>query len=412
MRVIMNIKWFDSIEQVQTFLEGSECLKFEGDHVKEKYQWTQDVLVKFSYYKLPRKDKHVIRAYIGRVTGYKSAQVTRLIRQYKRRGYVKLTAYKRHRFAQKYTHADIRLLAETDKLHELNGFATKKILEREVMHGHSEYGNIANISVSHIYNLRNDLRYRKENTWYSKTKATQVAIGERRKPDPQGKPGYIRIDTVHQGDFDGQKGVYHINAVDEVTQWEIVGAVEKISEQFLNPLLDDILAQFPTVILGFHSDNGSEFVNKVVAKLLNKRLIQQTKSRSRQTNDNALVESKNGAIVRKHMGYAHIPQSFAHDINQFYRTFLNPYLNFHRPCFFPKNDVDSTGKIRKKYRYADMKTPYEKLISLPNAQNYLRDGVTFEKLDAIACQFSDNQFAERMVKARNTLWESILNRVA
>ena len=59
-----------------------------------------------------------------------------------------------------------------------------------------------------------------------------------------------------------------------------------------------------------------------------------------------------------------------------------------------------------------MKTPYEKLISLPNAQNYLRDGVTFEKLDAIACQFSDNQFVERMVKARNTLWESILNRVA
>ena len=412
MRVIMNIKWFDSIEQVQTFLEGSECLKFESDHVKEKYKWTQDVLVKFSYYKLPRKDKHVIRAYIGRVTGYKSAQITRLIRQYRRSGYVKVTAYKRHRFAQKYTHADIRLLAETDKLHELNGFATKKILEREVMHGHSEYGNIANISVSHIYNLRKDLRYRRQHTWYSKTKATQVAIGERKKPDPQGKPGYIRIDTVHQGDFNGQKGVYHINAVDEVTQWEIVGAVEKISEPFLTPLLDDILSQFPTVILGFHSDNGSEFVNKVVAKRLNKLLIQQTKSRSRQTNDNALVESKNGAIVRKHMGYAHIPQSFAHDINQFYRTFLNPYLNFHRPCFFPKNDVDSTGKIRKKYRYADMKTPYETLISLPNAQNYLRDGVTFEKLDAIACQFSDNQFAERMVNARNTLWESILNSVA
>jgi hypothetical protein len=47
-----------------------------------------------------------------------------------------------------------------------------------------------------------------------------------------GKPGYIRIDTVHQGDLDGCKGVYHINAVDEVTQIEIVVSVEKISEQY------------------------------------------------------------------------------------------------------------------------------------------------------------------------------------
>jgi len=207
-------------------------------------------------------------------------------------------------------------------------------------------------------------------------------------------------------------GSSSINAVDEVTQWEVVGAVEKISEWYLKPLLEDILTQFPTVILGFHSDNGSEFINKVVAELLNKLLVQQTKSRARHTNDNALVEFKNGAIVRKHMGYAHIPQSFAQQINLFHRDFLNPYLNFHRPCFFSKDELDSKGKIRKKYLYEDMKTPYEKLISLPNAQSYLRHDVSFEKLDAIASQFSDNQFAERMVKARNKLWDSILNRVA
>ena len=64
-----------------------------------------------------------------------------------------------------------------------------------------------------------------------------VAIGERRKPEPGGRPGYLRVDTVHQGDLDGVKGVYHINAVDEVTQWQVVGAVEHISEAWLEPLL-------------------------------------------------------------------------------------------------------------------------------------------------------------------------------
>jgi hypothetical protein len=102
------------------------------------------------------------------------------------------------------------------------------------------------------------------------------------------------------------KGVYHINAVDEVTQWEIVGSVEQISEAFLLPMLKEMLAQFPFRIRGFHSDNGSEYINHLVAELLGKLLIEQTKSRPRHSNDNGLAESKNGAVVRKHMGaYAH-----------------------------------------------------------------------------------------------------------
>ena len=114
------------------------------------------------------------------------------------------------------------------------------------------------------------------------------------------------MDTVHQGDLDGVKGVYHVNAVDEVTQWEIVGATEQISEAWLLPILEEMIEQFPFLILGFHSDNGSEFINHVVAQLLNKLLVEQTKSRPRHSNDNGLAESKNGAVVRKHMGYGHM----------------------------------------------------------------------------------------------------------
>jgi len=66
--------------------------------------------------------------------------------------------------------------------------------------------------------------------------------------------------------------------------------------------LKEILVQYPFRILGFHADNGSEYINHVVAGLLEKLQIELTKSRTRQTNDQALVEGKNGSIVRKQIG--------------------------------------------------------------------------------------------------------------
>ena len=186
---------------------------------------------------------------------------------------------------------------------------------------HPEYERLAGISVAHLYNLRGGAQYRKRRVVFQKTKPRAVAIGERRKPEPGGQPGYIRIDTVHQGDKDGVKGVYHINAVDEVTQWEIVGAVEQISEAWLMPVLEDMLDQFPFHIRGFHSDNGSEFINEKVSKLLNKLLAEQTKSRPRRSNDNGLAETKNGAVIRKHIGYGHIRSEHAEAINSLQGVF-------------------------------------------------------------------------------------------
>ena len=133
--------------------------------------------------------------------------------------------------------------------------------------------------MAHIYNLRKSRAYREKRISYQKTRPVQVAIGERRRPDPQGRPGYLRIDTVHQGDLEGVKGLYHINAVDEVTQWQVVGATAHISEAWLIPVLEAMLRQCPFPIRGLQSDNGSESINRVVASLLNKLLIEQTKSR-------------------------------------------------------------------------------------------------------------------------------------
>ena len=138
---------------------------------------------------------------------------------------------------------------------------------------------------------------------YSPRRAGRFPLASDASPIPKGKPGYLRVDTVHQGQHDGKAGVYHINAVDTVTQWQAIGCVETISERHMIPVLEAILHQFPFRILDFHCDNGSEFINQNVAGMLEKLLIEFTKSRAYRTTDNALVEGKNGATVRKHIGY-------------------------------------------------------------------------------------------------------------
>ncbi len=244
---------------------------------------------------------------------------------------------------------------------------------------------------------------------FARTKSVSISIGIRRKPEPQGRPGYIRVDTVHQGDLNGQKGVYHINMVDAVTQWEIVLCVETISEAHLKPVLAEALRMFPFVILNFHSDNGSEFINGVVAKILNKLLIEQTKSRSGRTNDNALVEGKNGSVIRKHMGYCHIEQKHAPLIQRFYEEHFNTYLNFHRPCGFATVTVDEKGRRHKKYE--TYQTPYERLKLIEDATEddvtYLRDGVSLEALDKIAAKQTDNECALGMQEAKDRLFRKL-----
>ena len=323
-----------SLEQVRAFLAGSGEVRFAGQSRSEIYGWTERTLVRFEYAGLGKRDKGLVRRYIARMTGLSRAQVTRLITSFAGSGRVQVRTYDRRKFAARYTSADVDLLAYVDKAHgNLSGPAIKRVLERE----YSEYGQKAferleRISVAQIYRFRSSERYRKANATYQPTRPTPIPIGERRKPRPQGRPGFLRIDTVHQGDHDGSKGIYHINAVDEVTQWEIVAATPQISERFLIPVLEQMLEQFPFVIRGFHSDNGSEFINYTVAKLLDKLLIEQTKSRAHRTGDNGLVETKNGAIVRKHVGFGHIGAQHAEAVDHFHRTWLNPYLNFHRPC--------------------------------------------------------------------------------
>ena len=163
-------------------------------------------------------------------------------------------------------------------------------------------------------------------------------------------------------------------------------------------------------MLGFHSDNGSEYINHRVAELLDKLLIYFTKSRSRHSNDNALAESKNASVVRKIFGYTHIPQKWAKNLNEFNHQFLNPHLNYHRPCFFPEIKEDKKGKQKKYYSYENMMTPYDKLKSLPSAQDYLKPEATFEDLDEFAMKMSDNESAEILNREQAKLFDLVFER--
>lgn len=395
----MDFKHLKTVEDLRTFINGSQRFIIKARTIEDRYEIITDLVDRFVYHRLSKHDKHVVLKTLKLFTGYKKSQLHQLI-ELALKGTLSRKPYQRLNIYHKYTGADIKLLEHTDELHfRLSAAATHEIMRREyTVFGHTAFKNSSTISLSHINNLRMTETYKAK--YLAHTIARQVPIGETTKPATNDIPGSIRIDSV------SQKDVYHINAVDEITQWEIVICVPQISEEYLKPALESLLDQFPFVIFNFHSDRGSEFINKVVATLLNKLLIHQTKSRSRHCNDNALVEGKNGSVVRKNLGYFHINQSLVTKFNEFFIDWFNPYLNYHRPCGYV-TEIKTDFKGREKKIYGQYTTPYEKLkeISKDEGMNFLKDGQSFEKLDIMAYRESDNEFAEQMRKRQNELFD-------
>lgn len=419
MVIDMQEERLDSIERLEQFLEGTAGVspRVPGGET-QRQDHVRRVLARFNYAGLARRDKGVVVRYLQHTSGYSRQHLVRLIARFVARKPLGQRRAPAAGFYRRYTEADVRLLAHTDALHDTpNGRTAKRLFERAwTVHGDTRYERLAGISVSHLYNLRATPRYKDcRVNWLGTRAGKGVTIGVRRAPRPEGRAGFIRIDSVHQGDQDGLKGVYHINAVDCVTQWEVVATCEKISEAYLLPVLAQMLAAFPFTILGVHADNGSEYINHRVARMLNKLNAELTKSRPRRSTDNALAEAKNGAVVRKFLGYSHIPQRFAAQVNVFCRDYLNPYLNLHRPCLFAERHTDAKGKVVKRYPQRLVQTPLEKLVGMsPQCQN-LRPDVTLFALQQQADEISDNEAADRLQKARTALFESInrrLNRAA
>lgn len=395
-----------TLAEMTEFVSSNQGVDCEAIEQEAGYELIERVLKQQQYRRLKKGQKGIVRRFLAKITGLSRAQLTRLIRRWMETRKIERKPEWRPSFKRRYTETDIALLAEVDAAHaDLSGPAVRHLLGRELeVYGNEKFRRLAGISASHIYNLRKSAAYRKLRVRVQHTQARQVSIGERRKPDPKGKPGYLRVDTVHQGQQDGKAGVFHINAIDTVTQWEVVGCVATICERDLIPVLEAMLHQFPFRIRGFHCDNGSEFLNHQVVRLLNKLLVEEfTKSRAYRTTDNALVEGKNGAVVRKQIGYGAIGAEHAEAFQKFYTAHFNPYLNYHRPCGFATIETNRRGKRKRVYRHNDYRTPYEKLTSLKDWQKNLKEGISEQMLKREAERISDTEAARRMQKAKLAL---------
>ena len=404
-----------TLDDIRAFLDGSEAADITPHDREAAYAFIERALVRFKYhFGLSRAGKGLVREFLAKVTGYSDAQLSRLIAQQRRTGRIR-----DHRlrpparpFATVYTTADAVLLAEVDEAFgQLSGPATKRILWRQYhVFGDERFERLAGISNGHIYNLRGRRAYRSARTTFRATRGAISSIGKRRRPRPEGRPGFVRVDTVHSGDLGGEKGVYVINMVDEVTQFQQRAVVPRITEHFMVPVLVALVGALPFRVLGFHADNGSEYVNHRVAAMLNKLHIEEfTKSRPRRSNDNALVESKNGNVVRRWLGHSHIPEHLAPQANAFLRDFLSPFLNHHRACLFAVEVEAANGRRRRKYPQELVMTPYEKLRSLPGADGFLKPGITFEQLDAAAHAATDLEAAQEVQRARKALFRLVAN---
>mgnify|MGYP003525688461 CR=1 FL=1 len=414
MVIDMNEAQVRTVEQVRQVLEGTQALQFSAAQDDEgRYRWIDAVLRRLDYRQLARSHRGPVLAYLQRLSGYSRAQVTRLVARWMAgRPLVKNYQAPEYAFARRYTSADVALLVEVDRaMGTLSGPATACVLRRQRdVFAVPGFERLGDLSVGHLYNLRASAGYRAQRVVQTKTRPTRrVDIGVRRAPAPEGRAGFVRIDSVHQGDQDGVKGLYHINAVDCVTQWQVVASVHTLSEVHLLPVIEQMLEQFPFVILGFHADNDSEYVNHKVAKLLEKLRVEFTRSRPRHSNDNGLAETKNGAVVRKEFGYAHIPQRHAARFNTYCREYLNPFLNFHRPCLFSTDVADATkpGRIKRVYRPKDAMTPLDKLAGLPEANRGLREGITLQHLRQLATALTDVQAGDELNEARLALFRRV-----
>lgn len=397
-----------TIGNLRMFLNGTLPISFQPLRREERSEWIRHTLVRFKYAMLKRCEKSVVRRYMEKIARLSDAQLDRHIAAY-RGNHPICRPYERHQPFQQYTRIDAELLATVDNATgRLSGNLTARFCANQFAAGDPRFLHLQSISSATVYRLRGMARYRECAMVMTKTKAVDRPIGERRKPEPDGIPGFIRVDTVHQGDLGKKKGVYHLNLVDEVTQWEVIMAVEQIAESVLEIVLEKAILLFPFLIRNFHSDCGGEYINYTVAGLLEKLRIRQTKSRPRRSTDNGLVESKNAAIIRREMGHWHIPGVFAPRINAFYCGQLIPYINFHRPCHFPEKEMQRDGKIVVRYKRQDCQTPYQKLLHLKGWELFLRPGITAEDLKRQAKTKTPLQAAVEKNAAKEKLFDIIL----
>ncbi|MHB8348661.1 MAG: integrase catalytic domain-containing protein [Acidiferrobacterales bacterium] len=402
----------DNNTTINALFEANKYTQLSFDTKLEKINWVKQFLNKVQYKKIKRKIlKTKIKAIIASYTGQSDRTIDLWIHKYKH-GHLKQKIYKRYVFSRKYTFEDTILLTKVDSVTErISASSLCNLFKREFNIYHKEeFKRLSNISKSQINNLRLTNTYKRRARVFEKTHSTKSHFLPIGKMEAKGVPGYLRVDTVHSGERNEVKGLYYVNMIDDVLQTEYLFTVPVISEKYMKIILDLLISSYWTPILAFHSDGGSEYNNSIVVSLLNKLHIKdQTRSRPYHCNDNALIEMKNGYIIRKHFGFLYIPKDMSDKFNIYLNTYFNQYLNFHRSCGYLTGEHKSKkGRTVREYGYYN--TPYETFKE--KYIEYLKPGLTIANLDKIAYAQSDYESAQDMAKYKKELFKEIFSTIA
>ena len=239
MQITMNNSSKTSIKQIEKCIKHLPGVEFKAEDRYQAYKWINEIFKVIKYSKLKKKERGEVLTYISTFTGYKRGWVKKLAVQYIR-GKLEIKKYQRENgFNKKYTYEDKQLLFETRKVHNfISGNAIRKIMRDEYeIYKHTEYKNIKDISVSYMYKLFGKTHDRRANKFFG-TKPKNSTIGIRAPLTYDGCAGHLNVDTVHQGDRNGEKGIYHVNIVDSLTQWELIASLDVIAESSLAPVWD------------------------------------------------------------------------------------------------------------------------------------------------------------------------------
>ena len=412
MIVTLQTERLRTMEQVRAFVEGSEPVDYQPKDRASAYAFVRRTLAAFDYHRLGRADRGCVRAYIGKACGFSAAQISRLIRQQAETGAVvdRRARNSGRPFETVYAAADIRLLAEVDEAFGgMSGLATCEILRRaRDVHGDARFERLADVSRSHLYNLRATRTYRTKRTTWAKTRPSPVAIGVRKAPEPNGQPGFLRVDTVHLGDRGRAQGRVRRqrrgrgHAVR--ARWRGAGHLGAVHGSGAG----SAAAPVPVRRAGLPRRQRLR-----VRQPPRRQAAEQAARRVHEVAPAALQRQRPSSRARTPTWCAGIWATSTSPSASPTTWTASPARACRRsststaPACSPPSAWTPRARCGEPTAATTCSTPLEKLKSLPGAASFLREGAGFADLDRAAAAQTDMQAAKSLNRARDELFRKV-----
>jgi len=199
-------------------------------------------------------------------------------------------------------------------------------------------------------------------------------------------PGYLEVDMVEHCGGPKQDGnfVHSLVLTDIASGWTECVALLVREQTLVVEGFVQARAQLPVAVRGLDTDNDSAFMNDTVFGYCQSNAIEFTRSRAYRKNDQAWVEQKNGAIVRRLVGYGRLSGGTGCAALAKLYASSRLYVNFFQPCFKLKSKERIGALVTKKYH--PPRTPCERLLASKvideSTKDKLRDQLA--RLDPVA----------------------------